>query len=298
MVLLFALQRISLGIATSLINAVVNIGIILWDLGLFIYNLLIPLRAVGKVTPMGHPGAGGKWPEYIPPKEGDSRCSCPALNALANHGILPRNGRNIPIRALTPAIRSTYNFAPSFCVFVPRYIGQILGRSYLNDTLDLEDIDVHNGIEHDASLTREDARVSPDQSRPSIPLVEQLLASASGPLLSNRTGDSSVTPTLTVSDLARLTSKRRAEAKKQNGQFSLSTSHKMFGSSNSGTLLTIFGGRVDDLRTVLLEERLPDGWESRVREPMGLTIAVFNKTVLGIEMGVEEEIRDGLKSVL
>ena len=80
-------------------------------------------------------------------------------------------------------------------------------------------------------LTGEDARVSPDQSRPSIPLVEQLLASASGPLLSNRTGDSSVTPTLTVSDLARLTSKRRAEAKKQNGQFSLSTSHKMFGSS-------------------------------------------------------------------
>ena len=70
-------------------------------------------------------------------------------------GILPRNGRNIPIRALTPAIRSTFNFAPSFSVFVPRYIGQILGRSYLNDTLDLEDIDVHNGIEHDASLTRE-----------------------------------------------------------------------------------------------------------------------------------------------
>ena len=67
---------------------------------------------------------------------------------------------------------------------------------------------------------------------------------------------------------------------------------------SSGTLLTIFGGRVDDLRAVLLEERLPDGWESHVREPMGLTIAVFNKTVLGIEMDVEEEIRDGLKSVL
>ena len=164
-------------------------------------------------------------------------------------------------------------------------------------------------------LTGEDTRVSPDQSRPSIPLVEQLLASASGPLFYNHTGDSSATPTLTISDLARLTSKRRAEAKKQNGQFSLSTSHKMFGSSkyaiilstiavyldissSSGTLLTIFGGRVDDLRTVLLEERLPDGWESRVREPMGLTIALFNKTVLGIEMGVEEEIRDGLKSVL
>jgi hypothetical protein len=41
---------------------------------------------VGHVTPEGEPGAGGNWPEYIPPKEGDSRCCCPALNALANHG--------------------------------------------------------------------------------------------------------------------------------------------------------------------------------------------------------------------
>jgi len=57
-----------------------------WDFGLTLVNVVSPSRKVGQVTPEGHPGAGGKWPEYIAPKDGDSRCSCPALNAMANHG--------------------------------------------------------------------------------------------------------------------------------------------------------------------------------------------------------------------
>jgi hypothetical protein len=56
-----------------------------WDTLLVLGNLVLPKRAAGLIVPDGHPGFGGKWPEHIPPKEGDSRCSCPALNALANH---------------------------------------------------------------------------------------------------------------------------------------------------------------------------------------------------------------------
>ena len=60
---------------------------------------------------------------------------------------------------------------------------------------------------------------------------------------------------------------------------------------NSGsTLLTIFGGCVPDLYTFLAEERLPDGWESRVRDQMGLTIFTFNRTIFRVELGVEEEV--------
>ena len=51
-------------------------------------------------------------------------------------------------------------------------------------------------------------------------------------------------------------------------------------------MLTIFGGRVDDLRTVLLEERLPEGWESHARKPFGLTMLTFNLTVLPVELGI------------
>ena len=45
---------------------------------------------------------------------------------------------------------------------------------------------------------------------------------------------------------------------------------------------------MDDLRAVLSEERLPAGWESRVRKPNGLTFFKFNFTVLPVEFGVRE----------
>jgi len=145
-----------------------------WDFGLTLVNVVSPSRKVGQVTPEGHPGAGGKWPEYIAPKDGDSRCSCPALNALANHGgypppfhrccmpigsyyqpgILPRDGKNIKFNEFGALIRTTYNFAPSFCFFVPNFAANMLKRDYKKGTFDLADLDLHNGIEHDWSLTR------------------------------------------------------------------------------------------------------------------------------------------------
>lgn len=63
----------------------------------------------------------------------------------------------------------------------------------------------------------------------------------------------------------------------------------MFNLHSSSTLLTIFGGRVNDLESILIEERLPDGWESRITKQMGLTIATFNSTVLKVEFGINEE---------
>ena len=63
-----------------------NLFVFTWDFGLTLLNLVLPNRKVGHVTPVGKPGAGGVWPPYVPSQEGDSRCSCPALNAMANHG--------------------------------------------------------------------------------------------------------------------------------------------------------------------------------------------------------------------
>ena len=62
-------------------------GIFTWDALLTLGNLVRFSRSVGKVTPEGEPGYGGHWPEYKPPEEGDSRSSCPGLNAMANHGM-------------------------------------------------------------------------------------------------------------------------------------------------------------------------------------------------------------------
>ncbi|KAK0469339.1 Chloroperoxidase [Desarmillaria tabescens] len=260
----------------GIVNAAQNFYILTWDVGLSIFNLLTPNLKPGHVIPEGHPGAGGSWPEYIAPKEGDSRCSCPALNALANHGILPHDGKGIPLQELTRVVRATYNFSPSFCYFVPLFCARMLGKDYNQDVVDLSELDLHNGIEHDASLTRQDLYHEPNQATPHLPYIEELLASPSG-----KAADGSAL--LTADDLARFSAKRRTEAASSNPEFSLDFGHKLFGSSNSSTMLTIMGGRVKDLESFLVEERIPDGWESRILSRKGLTFQAFNKTVFKVE---------------
>ncbi|KAG8216080.1 Chloroperoxidase [Butyriboletus roseoflavus] len=270
-----------MGILGTVSNAFYGVGVMTWDVFLTLGNLVRFSRPVGKVTPEGHPGYGGFWPEYRPPEEGDSRCSCPALNAMANHGILSRSGRGIKFTDLTDQIRTTYNFSPSFCSFVPHFAARMLKKNYSEDTFDLEELDLHNGIEHDASLTRLDTALQPNQSVKHLAFIEELLSFSTGK-------DADGKLLLTKKDMSRIMGKRRAEAKVTNKEYTLSLFHKIFGSANSSTMLTIFGGRVEDLRTFLFDERLPEGWESRVRKPYGLTMLAFNSTVLPVEFGVRE----------
>ncbi|KAI9459320.1 Cloroperoxidase [Russula earlei] len=314
-----ALRRIGRGTLSTLFDGSFFVGLTLWDFSLFLVNVLTLKRRVGRVTPKGQPGEGGIWPEYAPPRKGDSRCSCPALNAMANHGIIPRDGRDVSFRELSSLIRSTYNFSPTFCLYVPRYIAKVLGRPYPTGRFDLSDLDVHNGIEHDASLVRRDTSHEFHQGMPDGALVAALIKSATGrppkqaqadrqatpqePLppqsdspyfhvaahVAKATADFDLNRTLTPADLSRRLGQRRREARADNGQYSLDFGHKMFGSSNASTLLTIFGGRVSDIYTFLTEERLPDGWESRVRDQMGLTMFAFNRTVFRVELGIKEE---------
>ncbi|KAL0945971.1 hypothetical protein HGRIS_012249 [Hohenbuehelia grisea] len=263
-------------------KAFTNIFVLSWDVSLTLINLVSPKRKIGHVTPKGFPGHDGKWPEYIAPSSEDSRCACPALNAMANHGILPRDGKNISFKELNHAIRTTFNFAPSFCFFVPHFSADMLHKPYSKGTFDLEELSLHNGIEHDASLCREDVVHQPDQGTPHLPFIKELLATATGK-------DAEGNPLLTPADLSAYSSKRRVDARETNPEFTLSFFHKMFGSSNSSTLLTILGGRIKDIEPFLVDERIPDGWESRIRAPMGLTLMTFNRTVLKVERGIDEK---------
>ena len=58
----------------------------------------------------------------------------------------------------------------------------------------------------------------------------------------------------------------------------------------------VFGGIVSDLRSFLLEERLPEGWEPRVRHRTGLTMLEINKTIAEIEFGVPREIDGSMQA--
>ena len=89
MVFIFtALRRLGRGTWSRLFEVGFYVGLMSWDFSLAFVNIFTFKRKIGQVTPKGKPGEGGVWPEYIPPREGDSRCSCPGLNTMANHGTL------------------------------------------------------------------------------------------------------------------------------------------------------------------------------------------------------------------
>ncbi|CAK5262108.1 unnamed protein product [Mycena citricolor] len=261
-----------------------------YDTLLTLYNLVAPKRKKGQVVRKDMPGAGRCWPEFVPPTEDDSRCACPMLNAMANHGILPHDGKDIKFTTLTETVRETWNFAPTFSLFVARFIADVLGRDYKTGACDLADISLHNGIEHDASITRQDCFFDSGQDKPYRPFIEQFLGSASG--------DNGLL--LCDKDLARYLAQRRAHSRLANPEYSLDTLHRMLGTSNACSLTTMFAGNVSDLRCFLLEERFPLDWESHIRTRKGLTMATLNRTTIKVEAETlieEARLRADLGSV-
>lgn len=211
---------------TKFEGGLIDLVVILWDNILFLLNLLTPKLKPGQVVPAGAPGHNLTWPAYLAPGPGDSRSACPMLNALANHSILPHDGKNITFRELNTKVRQTFNFASSFCFFVPNFSAGFLDKSYWSDRFDLADLSKHadDAIEHDASLTRQDVALEPNQGKPDQRLVDALLAEASGKMPDG-------SPRLTVADLSRALSKRRVDARRTNKEFSRSFFHDTFGSA-------------------------------------------------------------------
>jgi hypothetical protein len=163
---------------------------------------------------------------------------------------------------------------------VPSCVADFLNRSYWSDTFDLNVLSKHKAIEHDASLTRRDSALVSDQAKPDLDFVYELLRGATG---RGPNGER----LLMKQDLSKALSKRTSEVRLENKRYSESLFHNMFGSANSSTILTIFGGRVADLSPMLTEERFAEGREPRIKSRSCLTMAEFNATVLPVEIRVD-----------
>lgn len=85
---------------------------------------------------------------FPPPNSAaNHRSPCPALNSLANHGYLPRDGKNLTPELIRNAIVDVFN--------VDETLAERLTRP-LPQQLTLADLSVHGFIEHDASLVHDD----------------------------------------------------------------------------------------------------------------------------------------------
>ncbi|KAJ7916323.1 Cloroperoxidase [Mycena leptocephala] len=95
--------------------------------------------------------------QWRAPRATDVRSPCPGLNTLANHGYLPRDGKHITAPMMLKAASDGFNFkADALMVTVAKF-----GLQASSDptTLNLDDLRLHNLIEHDASLSRQDFAV-------------------------------------------------------------------------------------------------------------------------------------------
>lgn len=92
---------------------------------------------------------------WHPPGHSDVRGPCPCLNSLANHGILPHDGKNYTIPVLVKALTEAVNVSPEFAATIS-LLGTFTAADPTKGSFDLTDLLNHNLFEHDASLSRAD----------------------------------------------------------------------------------------------------------------------------------------------
>ncbi|ETN41661.1 uncharacterized protein HMPREF1541_03597 [Cyphellophora europaea CBS 101466] len=104
---------------------------------------------------------GRTWALWSPPGRDEVRSPCPALNTLANHSIIPFDGRSISREAIIHALTrpDTFHLSPKMATLFAA--GALKANPAPNaTTFDLDMVDKHGFIEHDVSLSRDDIALS------------------------------------------------------------------------------------------------------------------------------------------
>lgn len=193
--------------------------------------------------------------QYIPPKPSDSRSPCPALNALANHGYLPHDGRNITLTELVKALSSVYG------VSIPLGVALSLGGIILcghGMKLDLGGLCKHNVIEHDASIAHRDL----DETGGATPTNHP------DPILIQAIIDVSDKRQITLDNLIQIKAERESRAHTMS-LFSYHGIQLSFFSRVEPVLMLCVMGETDDsisvdrVKSWLEDERIPEGYTPR-----------------------------------
>ncbi|CAN8098368.1 unnamed protein product [Discula destructiva] len=95
---------------------------------------------------------------YQAPTDKDVRSPCPGLNAAANHGLLPRGGKNIDLETLAAALFTAFSLDHAASIYVGS-IGIKASSTGNASTFNLDDLAQHSPqvLEHDGSMSRNDS---------------------------------------------------------------------------------------------------------------------------------------------
>ncbi|RHY06992.1 hypothetical protein DYB25_009593 [Aphanomyces astaci] len=180
---------------------------------------------------------------------------CPFVNALANHNLLPRSGiSSDDIKAALATMECDATIQTVFSGSTAMKVGSTVhGKQQLT----LAQLSYHNSIEHDASLTRQDANVGSH-----VQLDMALL----GQLLSMSTDGVYITKT----QLAKYRALREAHSRTYNPAFTFGPRQQFLAYGEAALLVLALRDstghvRVDWLRMVLEQEKLPFDLKWRTR---------------------------------
>lgn len=170
------------------------------------------------------------------------RSPCPALNTLANHGYLPRDGKQLTPEMLAAAVEKVFNIDASLAATL---------TAGLPPHFTLADLGEHNFIEHDASLVHDDAFFGKDP------------ASVNGSLVQALTNKADDKGTISAASLAHFRHWREQQCTKDDPKYGLSYKQQLVAYGESAVLLLAMGDyntetiSVDHARSFLEEERIP-----------------------------------------
>lgn len=211
---------------------------------------------------------------FIPPGEIENsiRGPCPGLNILANHGYIPRNGRNISATAAIEAQMAAFNFDQASAAS-PIAGALSVSTTGHADTFNLDDL-ARPGADRDGDLSRADRYFGDNIS------FNQTIWSS----VMRHWPDGAVT----FSQAAGARAARLRDAAAENPEFSQPEAAASGSFTQLAGVLCAFGGsaadggaRRDWINASFVEERLPYelGW---ARPAEVLTAAVFEGVIAGL----------------
>jgi hypothetical protein len=195
------------------------------------------------------------------------RSPCPALNALANHGYIPRDGKGLTPDILGEGIMTVYN--------LDRKLLDVIFLA-LPSTFTLADLGDPNFIDHDASLVHVDSFFHVEPFKANKTLVDELLAIAEdvgggGRVLTKRT-------------VAKFRRHRERECARDNPDFGMSALASFVANGEAYFLLRGMGDSdtatisVEHARAFLADERIPSDFQPS-KTPI---------TITGVLLGIAE----------
>jgi len=207
----------------------------------------------------------GQSHEYQPPAAGDVRSVCPAINTMANHGYIRRDGKNISPFDIYRGLKACYGLSSPLAAFLTTggwLLIKRLGR------ISLFDLGLHNGVEHDASVVH--LNCPPGQKDAPIEIVPELVEEFTSSIVrdaSEKSGRelSEAEVLVTGHDIVRARIRREKTSKP------LDAVHAEIARGEMAIILGVWNQKPADkdgeegiplpwMRTWLADERLPEGW--------------------------------------